>query len=61
MRGQSATPLPLSYQHNGKGGELVAILYDIALVLWSALKIVVSNPILLILALISIGKRVVRN
>ena len=39
----------------------MAILYDIALVLWSALKIVVSNPILLIFALISIGKRVVRN
>lgn len=39
----------------------MTVLYDLALTLWSGVKIVVSNPVLLIFALIGIGKRVVRS
>ena len=36
-------------------------IYDLALVLWSTVKIVATSPILLIFVLIGIGKRVVRK
>lgn len=39
----------------------MTVLYDLALMLWSGVKIVVSNPVLLIFVLIGIGKRVVRS
>ena len=37
------------------------LLYSTVLVLWNALKIVVSNPILLIFALMSIAERKLRS
>ena len=40
---------------------MIQILYSTVLVLWIALKIVVSNPILLIFALMSIAERKLRS
>ena len=40
---------------------MIQILYSTALVLWNAIKIIVSNPLLLILAIISITGRKLRS
>ena len=55
--------MPLSDKHNDKGGGalMADLLYSTALVFWTMLKIVVSNPLLLILALIAIAKRAFRS
>ena len=45
-----------------KGGEPVTeVLCSTALVLWNAIKIIVSNPLLLILAIMSIARRKLRS
>lgn len=45
-----------------RGGEPVTeVLCSTALVLWNAIKIIVSNPLLLILAIISIARRKLRS
>ena len=40
---------------------MIQILYSTALVLWNAIKIIVSNPLLLILAIMSIAGRKLRS
>lgn len=37
------------------------LLYSTVLVLWSAIKIIISNPLLLILAIMSIARRKLRS
>ena len=40
---------------------MIQMLYSTALVLWNAIKIIVSNPLLLILAIISIAGHKLRS
>ncbi len=40
---------------------MIQILYSTVLVLWNAIKIIVSNPLLLILAIMSIAGRKLRS
>ena len=51
-----------SAANDSKGGDHMAdIIYSTVLVLWNALKIIVSNPLLLILAIMSIARRKLRR
>ena len=40
---------------------MIQMLYSTALVLWNAIKIIISNPLLLILAIISIAGHKLRS
>lgn len=40
---------------------MIEVLRDMVLVLWSAIKIIISNPLLLILAIMSIARRKLRS
>lgn len=40
---------------------MIQILYSTVLVLWNAIKIIVSNPLLLFLVIMSIARRKLRS
>lgn len=56
-------PLPCRPATNSTAKEVrhTNALHDLALVLWNMIKIIVSNPLLLILAIMSIAKRKLRS